>query len=62
MRPSEYLVDKLRAEAEHYKDIADFLERENKELRSECKFGAALSGMFGIAIGIIIGTIIAWQS
>lgn len=60
MRQSEYLVDRLKAEVQHYKDIADTYEEEYKALREECKFGAAVVGMLGVCLGIIIGTLFAW--
>lgn len=61
MRKSEYVIDRLQAEIQHYKDIADAYEREYKVLKEECRFGAAVALMFGIALGIAAGTAIAWQ-
>ena len=60
LRESEYIVDRLKAEVQHYKDVSDMYEREYNALREECKFGAAVSGMIGICIGVLIGTLFAW--
>jgi hypothetical protein len=60
LRDSEYLVDRLKAEVEHYKDVADTYEQEYRALKEECKFGAAVTGMLGVCFGIIIGTLFAW--
>ena len=60
MKQSEYLVDRLKAEVKHYKDIADILEREYKTLQEECKFGVSVALVAGLVIGIVIGTAISW--
>ena len=60
MKQSEYLVDRLKAEVQHYKDIADILEREYKTLQEECKFGVSVALVAGLVIGIVIGTAISW--
>lgn len=60
LRESEYMVDRLKAEVQHYKDVSDMYEREYKTLQSECKFGAAVAGMIGMCLGVVIGTAITW--
>lgn len=60
MTKSEYVIDRLRAEINHYKEVADMWEREYNALREECKFGAAVVGMLGMCLGIVIGTAITW--
>lgn len=60
MRQSEYVIDRLQAEIQHYKDIADAYESECNKLREECKFGAVMSLVVGISIGVIAGVSITW--
>lgn len=59
-RESEYIIDRLQAEIQHYKDIADTYEREYKTLQSECKFGAFVGFLFGVGVGIALGAFVVW--
>ena len=52
-RKSEYLIDNLRAEI-------SALQTELKTLQDECKFGAAVSFVSGLVIGIAVAGVIAW--
>lgn len=57
---SEYVIDRLQAEINHYKEVADMWEREYRTLQEECKFGAAVAIMIGLCLGVVIGTTITW--
>ena len=61
MTKSEYVIDRLQAEINHYKEVADMWEREYKTLQSECKFGAGVSLVSGITIGAAFAAAISWQ-
>lgn len=52
-KKSEYIVDELRAEI-------SALQTELKTLQDECRFGAAVSFVSGLVIGIAVTGVIAW--
>lgn len=60
-RESEYLIDRLNEEIAALESRVDALINENKTLHEECRFGAVVTGMLGICLGVVIGTAIAWQ-
>lgn len=62
LRESEYLIDRLNENIAALEDRVKTLVHENKVLHEECKFGAIVAMMFGLAVGIVTGTVIAWQS
>ena len=54
MKKAEYLVDRINFELENCRCENDYLKAENKALREECIFGAGISLLAGIGIGIAI--------
>lgn len=52
------LLDKIELLQEQINKLED----ENKVLSDECKFGATLSFLFGIALGSLIGVSSIWLS
>lgn len=61
LRESEYVIDRLNENIAALEDRVETLVDENRVLHAECKFGAIVAAMFGVAVGIVIGTVIAWQ-
>lgn len=57
-RETEYVIDRLQAEIQHYKDIANAYEREYKTLQNESKFGAGVTFILGIALGAAVRSLI----
>jgi len=60
-RESEYIIDRLNENIAALESKVEKLIAENRVLHEECKFGAAVGLLFGVALGIVIGTTIAWQ-
>ena len=53
-KKSEYLVDRINFELENYKCENDYLKAENRALREECIFGAGVSLLAGVGIGVLL--------
>lgn len=61
-RQSEYLIDRLNENIAALEDRVERLVKENEALTEECKFGAVVAGMFGIALGLALAAVISWAA